>query len=153
MQGMMGQSGMMPMMEMMGQQGAESGSMPMSCPMMGKAMGLMSAMGMPFEHIKGRIAFLKAELGITDAQAGPWGAFADALRQNAEVHRTMHERMMQGDRTASLTERLDQQEKTLTARLEAAKKLNAAAAPLIATLSEEQRKTVDDLLGNSLGMM
>jgi len=151
MQGMMGKGGMMP--GMMGQQGAESGSMPMSCPMMAKDTGSMGGMGMPFEHVEGRIAFLKAELGINDTQNKPWSAFADALRRNAEVHRTLHEQMMQSDRAASLTERLDQREKTLAARLEAVRSLNAAAAPLFATLSEEQRKTADDLLGDALGMM
>ena len=153
MQGMMGQGGMMPMMQgMMGQQGAGNGSMP--CPMMAKDKSSMGGMAMPFEHVEGRIAFLKAELGISDTQNKVWSTFADALRRNAEVHRTMHEGMMQGDQAAaSLTERLNQREKTLAARLEAVKSLNAAATPLFATLSEEQRKTADDLLGDSLGMM
>lgn len=140
------------MQGMMGQQGAGNGSMP--CPMMAKDKSSMGGMAMPFEHVEGRIAFLKAELGISDTQNKVWSTFADALRRNAEVHRTMHEGMMQGDQAAaSLTERLNQREKTLAARLEAVKSLNAAATPLFATLSEEQRKTADDLLGDSLGMM
>jgi LTXXQ motif family protein len=67
--GMMGNMGqMMPMMRqmMMGQQGG---------------MG----MGMPFEHVEGRIAFLKAELKITDAQAPQWNAFAETLRSERHV--------------------------------------------------------------------
>ena len=32
----------------------------------------MGAMGMPFEHVEGRIAFLQTEIGITDAQREQW---------------------------------------------------------------------------------
>jgi hypothetical protein len=61
---------------MMGQQGG-----------MGMGMGMG---GMPFEHVEGRIAFLKAELKITDAQAPQWNAFAETLRSNAMSHRAAH---------------------------------------------------------------
>ena len=33
---------------------------------------------MPFAHTEGRIAFLKAELGVTDAQTSQWNAFANS---------------------------------------------------------------------------
>jgi hypothetical protein len=50
-------------------------------------MGGPGGMGMMWmaDHIDGRIAFLKAELKITEAQMSPWNAFADALRANAEM--------------------------------------------------------------------
>ena len=35
-------------------------------------------------HIEGRIAFLKAELKITDAQQPLWNAVADAMRASAQ---------------------------------------------------------------------
>ena len=38
----------------------------------------------PTRHIEGRIAFLKAELAITDAQLPQWNAFADTLRARAK---------------------------------------------------------------------
>src|SRR6516164_7300947 len=44
--------------------------------MMGRG-GMMGMMGMA-GHVEGRIAFLKAELKITDAQTSAWNAFADA---------------------------------------------------------------------------
>lgn len=55
--------------------------------MMGRGMmmdrGMMPMMGMnPAEHIEGRLAFLKTELKITDAQMAQWNAFADALRSS-----------------------------------------------------------------------
>ncbi|PWC69723.1 hypothetical protein TSH20_08840, partial [Azospirillum sp. TSH20] len=86
---MMNMDQMRPMMGgMMGQQSGQSnmmgsGMMEQMMPMMRQMMmgqqGGISAMGLPFEHVEGRIAFLKAELGITDAQAPQWNAFADTL--------------------------------------------------------------------------
>src|SRR5690349_5937854 len=40
-------------------------------------------MGMT-ERVEGRIAFLRAELKITDAQTSAWNSFADSLRANAQ---------------------------------------------------------------------
>lgn len=149
MQGMMDQGDRMRMMQdMMAQRGEQPNADAMPCPMMANG-----RMGMPFERIEGRIAFLKAELNITDAQAKEWSAFADALRANAAVHRSMHEQMVKDEKPASLTERFDRREKMLSSRLEAVTKLNAAAKPLFASLSEEQRKIADELLGGALGMM
>ena len=56
------------------------------------SMGMMHMMGMmgrgmdgmaTIDRVEGRIAFLRAELKITDAQADAWNGFADALRTNA----------------------------------------------------------------------
>ncbi|MCC7482149.1 MAG: Spy/CpxP family protein refolding chaperone [Hyphomicrobiales bacterium] len=74
-----------------GQQAAGMDMMNMMAGMMkmmsGGQMGMgcmdMGGMGMT-EHVEGRIAFLRAELQITDAQAKLWEAFADALRDNAK---------------------------------------------------------------------
>jgi hypothetical protein len=65
---------------------------------MGKMMDMMrpmmaGGMGMPFEHVDGRIAYLKADLKITDAQSAPWNAFADTMRADAASMRAMHEAM------------------------------------------------------------
>ena len=48
--------------------------------MMGGGMGGMATI----DRVEGRIAFLRAELKITDAQADAWNGFADALRTNAK---------------------------------------------------------------------
>lgn len=45
--------------------------------MMGPMMGMMCPGG---AHTEGRLAFLKAELRITDAQETAWNAYADAVR-------------------------------------------------------------------------
>src|SRR4051812_32891629 len=100
MQGMQGMQGM-------GPHGMAMGGGAMGCSMMRQSqdndsdddsddMSMMRmmkhdpAMGMPFEHVEGRIAFLQAEIGVTDAQRAQWNAFADALRRNAEAEKSMH---------------------------------------------------------------
>ena len=59
---------------------------------MRKAMHGGDAAGMAMiDHVEGRIAYLRAELRITDAQAGAWDAFAAALRANAKGLATARE--------------------------------------------------------------
>ena len=60
----------------------------MGCPMygdrMGGGMGRMGMMSAQAGHVEGRIAFLKTELKITDAQLPLWNAVADAMRGDAK---------------------------------------------------------------------
>lgn len=168
-----GQPGMMMNMDqmrsmmggMMGRQDGQSGMMgpgmmgpgmmgPAMMPMMRQMMmGQQGAMGLPFEHVEGRIAFLKAELKITEAQAAPWNAFADTLRSNAKAHQAVHEQMTKGDMPSSWPDRLAFQQKALSTRLDAMKALEATAKPLYAVLTEEQRALADRLLTGLMGMM
>ena len=66
---------------------------------------------------EGRIAFLKTELKITDAQISQWNAFADALRANARRMSEMRSTMMPGGMMGqsgapvSAVDRLDRMEK------------------------------------------
>lgn len=48
--------------------------------MMPDMMRMMQEMGNPARHVEGRIAFLHAELAITEAQEPLWASLADALR-------------------------------------------------------------------------
>jgi hypothetical protein len=150
MQGMPMQGMRMPMQEMGG------GSM--DCPMMGGMKhdaGMNMGMGMPFEHVEGRIAFLQTEIGITDAQREQWKAFADALRRNAEVHRTMHNQMMGPDAPSSQTwlQKVQQKARMMSTHAEALKAVDAAAGPLYAVLTEDQRQKAESLLSSAMGMM
>ena len=146
--GMMGQKDGQPgmMCGMMGQKGGQPG-------MMGGMMGQKGGMGMPFEHTEGRIAFLEAELGITDAQTAQWNKLADTLRANAKVHRTMHEHMSKGGMPSSWSERLTFQQKALSSRLDGLKALDDASKPLFAVLTEDQKKLAEQLLSGPMGMM
>ena len=61
--------------------------------MMGGCGMMMGAGGEASAFIDGRIAFLKAELAITDAQKGVWDAYADAIKNNLQSMQGMHQMM------------------------------------------------------------
>ena len=133
--------------------GMAGGDMPMSMMrmMMGRdGMGMMGAMA---RHVEGRLAFLKTELKITDAQLPLWNAVADAMRANAKTMGDMAGGMMGGSETATLPDKLAMRDKMMTAHLEALRKFKAAVDPLYAALSDEQKKTADELLIGPMGMM
>ncbi len=91
-------------------------------------------------HVEGRIAFLKAELKITDAQQPLWNAVADAMRNHTKSMATIS-----GESTGTLPERIAALEKVTAARLNAVHKLKAAVTPLYAALTDEQKKVADEL--------
>ena len=133
--------------------GMAGGDMPMSMMrmMMGRdGMGMMGAIA---RHVEGRLAFLKTELKITDAQLPLWNAVADAMRANAKTMGDMAGGMMGSSQAATLPDKLATREKIMTAHLEALRKFKAAADPLYAALSDEQKKTADELLIGPMGMM
>ena len=124
-------------------------------PMMGGP-GRMGMMAMA-DHVEGRIAFLKAELNITEAQITQWNAFADALRESARRMSGMPAMMMQGgmmgaDGVVSAPDRFDRMEKMMTTMLETIKTTRTALAPLYAVLTEEQKKLADQLIHGPIGM-
>jgi hypothetical protein len=141
-QGMMGgdMAQMMTMMQMM-----QGGAM--------MPMGMGPRGGEPFRHIEGQIAFYKAELKITDAQANEWNAFADTLRTNADHLRQamMKARETQGAVTAP--EQMERRIAMLTELHDAMQTMLAAAKPLYAALSEEQKKVADELMAEHLMTM
>ncbi len=123
----------------------------------GGMMPMMGMMGMA-THVEGRIAFLKAELKITDAQLSEWNKFADALRSNARQMTEMRGTMMQGRTTGQATalsapDRLDRMEKMMSAMLEAVRSTKVALGPLYAVLSDDQKKMADALIHGPMGMM
>lgn len=155
--GMVGDKDMMadsPMMKMMS---------------MMKAMHSGDAAGMAMiDHVEGRIAYLRAELKIIDAQAGAWDAFAAALRANAKGLAAIRERMMgqmgmgqpgmaAGEPKApmevqTLAQRLDAQERWQTARLDGTRAIKAAFTKLNDVLSPDQKKAADHLLPPNIGL-
>ncbi len=158
-QGMMGQDMMgqgMMRQGMMGQGMMGSGSMNMTggnMPMMNMGMMGMGMMGMgAVDHIEGRIAFLRAELKITDAQSSAWNAFADALRNNAKRLGELRASVMAGGVPQNLADRLTLQEKWLSARLEGTRAIKSALTDLAASFSDDQKKTADELLAPRMGM-
>ena len=129
---------MMPMMQKM-----HSGGMPRMV-MMG--VSVMSPGG-AIQNVEGHIAFLKAELKITDAQQKQWDEFADALRTNAKTLNAPSRAMLGGaDKKMLPVARLEQQEKLQTLQLEALKRSRTALEGLNAVLSDEQKQWLDRLI-------
>ena len=110
------------------------------------------------DHIEGRIAFLKAELKITDVQMPQWNAFADTLRANAQRMREMRTMMMQGGMMGqgggamSAPGRMDRMEKMMTAMTETLRTTKASLTALYAVLTDDQKKTADQLIHGPMGM-
>ncbi|MFN4089259.1 MAG: Spy/CpxP family protein refolding chaperone [Alphaproteobacteria bacterium] len=132
--------------------------------------------GFSMRHIDGRLAFLKAELKITEAQEPQWDAVETALRSSAErmseLRREMRgdrpargergprgERMQRGERgdpgqraerperpRLNPVERLERMEKASAATAESAREVRTALAPLYESLSDEQKAMADRLL-------
>lgn len=142
----------------MGQQGAQGGMMMMMEKMMRGHMGGMSGSGAPTgttgmatgtadvtERIEGRIAFLKAELQITDKQMADWNVLAEALRSGRQHLVEARKFLVMDDKTNS-ADRLARYEGHLTERLEAIKSARAAFVRLYPTLVDAQKQTADAIL-------
>lgn len=128
-----------------------AGTMPMMAQMgQGGMMGMMMRMG---DHVEGRIAFLRAELRITEAQVPLWNAFAEALRANARKMGEMQQAMMgQAAAPMTLPQRIAQHETMVTAHLEAFRAMRTAVQPLYAALSDDQKRIADTLIHGPMGM-
>ncbi|WFU20910.1 Spy/CpxP family protein refolding chaperone [Bradyrhizobium sp. CB1717] len=129
---------MMPMMQMMekmmrGQMSSSGSSGAMSGPMDAT------------ERIEGRIAFLKAELQVSDKQAADWNSVADALRSSRQ-HLLEARKMLAMDDRLGSADRLEHYERHLSERLEALKSARVAFTRLYASLNESQKQTADTIL-------
>jgi ferritin-like metal-binding protein YciE len=108
-------------------------------------------------HAGDRVAALKADLKITEAQMPAWNKFADALLAAAksmeESMEGMHKQMMQSVGTASLPEKLEHHAKMAAGHLASLQAIKAALDPLYASLSDEQKKIADGLRIGPMGLM
>lgn len=109
------------------------------------------------DRIDGRLAFLKAELKITDAQSGAWDKLAGIIRTTAESHNEMMRGMMKDVQEGEffkkpLPERLTIQETHMEARLEQIRSVKAAVDKLYAVLDDNQKKAADDIVLPMMGV-
>lgn len=162
--GMMGPGGMMApgmgMMRggqgMMGRMGTMGGGMG-GCSM-GGMMGVMGMMGAMMDEeamppfAEGRIAFLKAELGITDAQKKAWDTLAESMKKNLESIAGVRQDAMKIWEAKTLTDRVDAHIALLEGRLKVLKEVKPALAAFYNSLSEDQKKKAETLL-TSMGCM
>jgi hypothetical protein len=142
--GMMG-PGMMSGGMMTGQGRMGSTMMPMTNMMMRGRSGP--------EHIDGRLAYIKAELKITQAQTPAWNMFVDAVRSNTASMSEMRNALMsRQDAPGTLPDRLAAEEKAVTAHLAAIKQTKDAVAKLYDVLNDEQKKIADTIVLGPMGM-
>jgi LTXXQ motif family protein len=103
---------------------------------------------LPGRHIEGRLAFLRTELRITEAQSPLWDRVAAILRERAAKMDAAIEaaRKARSDgATQDLVTRLDARIRFREQRTESARAFLAAFRPLYESLSEEQKKTAEEL--------
>jgi hypothetical protein len=109
------------------------------CPMMGTD-------GRASTFIDGRLAFLKTELAITDAQKDAWNAYAEATKRNLQSMQTMWQTMQKVFDAKTPVERLDAHVAAMESRIQALKEVKPALAKLYDALGAEQKKTADEIL-------
>ena len=121
--------------------GNYGGGMMGGCGMMGD-----TADGETSTFAAGRIAFLKAELGITDAQKAAWDAYADKINGNLTNMQGMWQTMKAVFDAKTPADRLDAQIAAMDSRVSALKEIKPALAKLYDALSSDQKKKADELL-------
>jgi hypothetical protein len=117
--------------------------------------GRMIASAMqPFRRVEGQLAYFRAELRITDVQAQTWNAFADAVRAQAErLRQATQQAITSATEPGPVLQQMERRIGLLSTHLEAMRAISAAATPLYAALSEEQRRTADELMSEHFRSM
>jgi hypothetical protein len=103
---------------------------------------------LPGRHIEGRLAFLRTELKITEAQAPLWDRVAAVLRERAAKMGSAIEAGRQARSAGTRPDLLLQLEARVRSgesRTESERAFLAAFRPLYEQLSDEQKKTADEL--------
>ncbi|MEZ5900052.1 MAG: Spy/CpxP family protein refolding chaperone [Hyphomicrobiaceae bacterium] len=144
--GMMGQG----MRGMMGP--GMTGNMPMGMGMMGQGMGPGMMMGMG-PMMEGRLAYLKAELGITDTQAAAWDGYVSAVKARGDAMQSMHTTMMQAMQGGTAIDRMNAHTTAMQSMMDSMNALKPATEALYKVLNDDQKKKADMLLGMGCCMM
>ena len=105
------------------------------------------------DRVEGRLAFMKAELKITEAQTSAWNQLADAIRTAAKHHNERMKAIFAGEeKSKPLPERVDAQEQFMSVRLEEIRLIKTSLKTLYAVLSDEQKKEADEMVIPMVGM-
>jgi LTXXQ motif family protein len=105
---------------------------------------------LPGRQIEGRLAFLRTELKITEAQAPLWDRVAAALRDRAAKMDAAVEARRQARSTGTTPDLLAEIEARIRSgeqRTESARAFLAAFRPLYQSLSDEQKTAANELFG------
>lgn len=111
--------------------------------------GMMQHMMCAFtEHLEGRLAYLKAELKLTDQQIPAWNNFAEAWRaaaQKAQAKCATPEEQTDHGKPGVL-QKLNMMDKHMTDHLDIVRAQKAAIEPLFTAISDEQKKIASDTM-------
>ena len=104
-------------------------------------------------RMEGRLAFIRTELKITEAQTPAWNQLAEAIRTAAKnQNERMKAILSRQERAKTLPERLDAHEQLLSARLDETRQIKGSLNALYAVLSQEQKEEADDIVLPMAGM-
>lgn len=123
--------------------------------MMGPRWGMWRGGGPDWmlDRVEGRLAFIKAELKITEAQTAAWNELAGTIRSAAKQH---NERMRavfsDAGNDKTLPQRIEAQEQFMTTRLDEIKQIKGSLNKLYALLSDDQKKEADNVVLPMVGM-
>lgn len=142
------------------QEGPMMGMMGGGCPMMGMMDHGMRGQGMMWGRQAGmaamvdaRLAYLKDELKITDAEGEAWNGYAEAIKGRVTNMQSMRQGMIDAMQKGGAIERMDARINGMEAILEAMKAFKPATEKLYGVLTAEQKKIADELIGIDCGAM
>jgi hypothetical protein len=107
------------------------------------------------QHVEGQLAFIKAELNITEEQAPVWNVFAETFRADKQKKTASCFAMQEQTRTmasANLLDSMKLMEARLNEQLDSIRSMEAAIRPLYGMLSKDQKKKADEILKGGPGM-
>lgn len=111
----------------------------------------------PGRFIEGRIAFVKTELKLTAQQQPLFDKLAEEMRAGAKAMQERHAEHQQASAqgnapaTTSALEKLERRSAAMKEMTAAQDRYLAAFRPLYQSLSDEQKKTADELLARAGG--
>ena len=120
--------------------------------MMGQGMGPGIMMGRG-PMVEGRLAYLKAELGISDSQAAAWDGYVSAVKARGEAMQSMHATMMQAMQVGTAVDRMNAHITAMQSMMDSMNALKPATEALYKVLNDDQKKKADVLLGMGCCMM
>ena len=97
--------------------------------------------------VQKRLAYIKAELAISENQSAAWKGYADAALQTSESMQSDHQAMQRAIALGSAVERLQTRIAMAETRLRALKAIQPTADALYRALDPGQQKKADPLLG------
>lgn len=112
----------------------------------GQDHGMMDMGMMHGPVLEGRLAYIKAELAITDAQSAAWNAYVSAVKARVSGMQAMHDGMVRAMQSGTAVARMDAHIKGMEAMTESLKAIKPATEALYAVLTPEQKQKADRLL-------